>query len=454
VRRPRGDEVAQALARQHAAATDDQQRHAGVRGAHAVDGGEQLVLHADDAALDAGRVEVAHEHALAELGQAARHRHVARGERAAAEDQRLLVQPVAHAVRSDAFVVGADARAAAESDAVDVGHAEIGAHAAHVHCRAGRAREALLQHADVAGGAADVDHDGVRLLREEGRAAHRVGRTRGHGEDREACRARRAHQRAVVLRQEEGRGDAGLRHGAGERVHDRVAEVAERRVEDGGVLAFEQAHAADFRRQRDAHARQRGAQHVCGVAFLRVVDQREHPRDRDVPDLVGGEGLRRRLDLGGHHRRDLAAVELEAATDDVGVRAHGRRDVLGPAGERRQRLRGRQRETDHADPRERAPLDERVGEVGRAYHHGAQLGGAHARARDHLAQHGQHARHHVGRCGRLHGVHDLVAVHQDGIRVGAADVDSYPIHEVVLAVQKRYLAPTPNWRPSASEPMA
>ena len=62
-------------------------------------------------------------------------------------------------------------------------------------------RKALVQRADVGGGAADVDDDRLGDAGEEGGAANRIGRPAGEGEHRKALGVGRVHQRPVVLGQ-------------------------------------------------------------------------------------------------------------------------------------------------------------------------------------------------------------------------------------------------------------
>jgi hypothetical protein len=74
----------------------------------------------------------------------------------------------ADAARADGAGRGIDDAAAAEADREDVGHAEIGAHAANFHGDGGLAWKTLLQRADIRGRTADIDNNGV-MRRQTGR---------------------------------------------------------------------------------------------------------------------------------------------------------------------------------------------------------------------------------------------------------------------------------------------
>ena len=101
---------------------------------------------------------------VADICHAEAHGDVRRGQRIAAKDQRLFRQAVADAVRTDgdgAVLVLADDGAAAQTDRVDVRHAEIGTHAADGHRYTGFTRKARLNNAQIGGCPAHVDDDGI-----------------------------------------------------------------------------------------------------------------------------------------------------------------------------------------------------------------------------------------------------------------------------------------------------
>src|ERR1051325_7944699 len=101
---------------------------------------------------------------VAQVDEAGGHRHVGHGEHVAAEHQRLLGEAVAHAGRPDGQRLARHAGAAAQPERQEIRPAEERAHAADLHHAVGLAREAVAQAADVGGGAAHVDHQGLVAL--------------------------------------------------------------------------------------------------------------------------------------------------------------------------------------------------------------------------------------------------------------------------------------------------
>ena len=108
-----------------------------------------------------------------------------------------------------------------------------------------------MQCADIGGRAADINDNRLLEVREERRTAHRIGRTGGDGQHREAFGKLGAHQRAVVLRQVKRGRDASPRERLTEGPHRLVSEVVQTGVEDRGVLALEQSDATDLARDGD-----------------------------------------------------------------------------------------------------------------------------------------------------------------------------------------------------------
>jgi hypothetical protein len=192
---------------------------------------------------------------IAQPGPSGRDRGVGERQRAAAEDQRLLLQEVADAARAsaDAFRVAVNHGAAAERDRDQVRHPEVGPDAADLDSVGGLAREAVDQHADVGGGAAHVGDQGIGRAGEEGGAADAVGGAAADREYRIPEGLIEAHQRAVVLR-EQGRRRQAVR---GERVPHGLCHVAgdpgQGPVEYRGVLPLEEPERADLVAERYVH---------------------------------------------------------------------------------------------------------------------------------------------------------------------------------------------------------
>jgi hypothetical protein len=101
--------------------------------------------------------------------------------------------------------------------------------------------------------------------------------------------------------------------------------------------------------------------------------------------------------------------------------------ILGPVAEWRQRGTRRQADADRRHAREIASLNDGVGEVRGADHDGVDRTGGADRGQQ-LTQRRSDATSHVGRCRRLDRVNDGLAVEQDGVGVGATDVDSDAPH--------------------------
>ena len=79
-------------------------------------------------------------------------------------------------------------------------------------------------------------------------------RAAGYGQDRVAARVFHGHKRAVVLGKVNFRiGDSLLRQAIGESLREPLSDLIQRGVENGGVLALDQAHGADLAGNGDVH---------------------------------------------------------------------------------------------------------------------------------------------------------------------------------------------------------
>ena len=119
-------------------------------------------------------------------------------------------------------------------------------------------------------------------------------------------------------------------------------------------------------------------------------DRREHAGDRDLHRRRPGATSRprNRATASVSERREVAAVELDAAADDR--RAHARRRRPGPPASRtcgRTAWVAGLADPDHRDPAQLAPLQHGVGRVRGAQHHVRDPAGVHSRR----AQHGVEA---------------------------------------------------------------
>ena len=222
--------------------------------------------------------------------------------------------------------------------------------------------------------------------------------------------------------------DAGAGDGPAEGVDHLRRNVAQAGVHDRRVLALEQPDPADLARKGDVRARQFPREDLACLLLESIRDRRKHRGDGDGADALGA-------DVGGDadefvfiQRRDLAAVEFVAAMGEVAMVADGLLQVLGPIHHRRQRGGRRQAKPHGGRRREASPLDDGIGEMRRADHDHVDRVRRKPGALQHRVECGDDARHHVLGRRRLDARDDLLAVHHDGIRVRAADVDSDPDH--------------------------
>ncbi len=180
-------------------------------------------------------------------------------------------------------------------------------------------------------------------------------------------------------------------------------------------------------RERDGDVRpELGGEHRGRLHLELAVHGCEDARDRDGPEPPPGDVGRMPLELVVVERGDDPSVELVAAVREVARAAHRRDELLGPVDERRQRGRGGKREPHGRRGREPPGLDERVDEVRRADHHPVDVGRVERVLPVELRERADDAARHVLRGRGLDADDDAVAVHEHGVRVGAADVDADP----------------------------
>ncbi len=412
---------------QERAAADGDQGRVGRLGLHPVD---PLLEHGADAGeglLHQRGGQRGHPRAVAEVDEAGGHRDVGDGEDVAAEHERLLGEAIAHAGRPDGERrrPRGHARSTAQAEGQQVGHAEERAHAADLDHVVGLAGEAVAEAADVGSGAPHVDHQRLVAGGEEGGPAHGVGRPRGEGVDGIGLGHLRQHDGAVVLGEIERRLDAAPTQGLREGARCLAGQLDQAGVEQGRVLALEQADAAEAVGQGDGDVGALLAEDGRRLLLAGGVQWREHCGDRDRADA-------RRADAPGRlahallvERHERAAVELVAALQHDDLAADQVGQVLRPVHEGRQRGAGGQADAHGGHPAEVAPLHHRVGEMGSPDH--GRVG--FTRGRRPLDEFGQGAgdpRGHVRGGGCLHGGGHRVVLQKDGVGVGAADVDADP----------------------------
>jgi hypothetical protein len=429
----RPDDLADArypVGNQDAAAADGDERAVLLGGLHPVD---RLGEHHVGPGQRLGQHPlVAAEHVRpARAGQAqggppGRHRAVCQRGRCPAEHQRLLRQQVADAARPDAEpgrAVGHH-RAPAEGDRDQVRHPEVGPDAADLDALGRLPREAVGQHADIGGGAADVGHQRIGHPGEEGGAADAVGRAAADRQDGIAQGLVEAHQRAVVLREERHRPQAVRGQRGPHRPRHVAGHAGQGAVEDGGVLPLEQPDRADLVAERGVHVAEFALDHLGGEQLVTRRDRGEHAGDRDAVGRAADLAEEPRDGI-GVERGQVLAVELDPAVHDRGAHRHGLDQVRRPPEHGPDAVGGRPADPDHRHPPQVPALQDGVGRVGGAEHDMADPAGIGARR----PEHGVDRRHDpggdVGAAWHLGlGDHPVGGVHDHGVGVGASDVDA------------------------------
>ena len=127
------------------------------------------------------------------------------------------------------------------------------------------------------------------------------------------------HERAVVLTDEERRINLEFLQRASEGRHDRIGEVDEAGVHDGGVLALKKADAPNLVRERQAYPRNLFGENIRGSLLHFRCNRRKDRTDSRGRDTLAlqilGDVAKAKL----VQRRDLAPVELVAAFQHVAV---------------------------------------------------------------------------------------------------------------------------------------
>ena len=174
---------------------------------------------------------------------------------------------------------------------------------------------------DVGGGAAHVDDQRLVALRDEGGAAHRVGRPRGEAVDGIRLCHPRHHHGAVVLGQVEWRRDAARAQRLGECPRGPSGQLDEAGVEEGGIFALEQADAPEPVGEGDRHVGALLVENRAGLFLAVSVQGREDGGDADRADPGGTDPPRGLTHAPGVERNERSAVELVPAVAEVNVLA-------------------------------------------------------------------------------------------------------------------------------------
>ena len=300
----------------------------------------------------------------------------------------------------------------------------------------------MTQAADVGRGAADVDDDRVAEAREKRGAAHAVGGPGGEAVDGERLGRGGQHHGAVVLGEIERRGQAAGGQRLGEGAGRAPGEADQRGVEQRRVLALQQADAAELVRERHRGVGTLFAEDRRGVRLALGVERREHRGDRHRGDPGRPDPARGIAHASLVERHDGPAVVFVAALEHDDLAAHEGCEVVGPVDEGRQRRAGRQADPDRGHAGEVAPLDDGVREVRGADHDGIDRTARPHRGQE-LAKRRRDAAGDVGGRRGLDGMDDGVAVEQNRVGIGAADVEADAPHEGKRLTRGASLTRTP-----------
>jgi hypothetical protein len=187
---------------------------------------------------------------------------------------------------------------------------------------------------------------------------------------------------------------------------------------------IEQADRADLVAERGVHVAELTLDHLGGQQLMPRRDRGEHAGDHDAIGLVTDLAEESR-DRVGVQRGQVLAVELDSAVHDRGPHGNRLDEVPRPAEHRPDAVGGGPADPDHRHPAQVPALQDGVGRVGGAEHDVADP----LRLDSGRAEHGVDRGHDPGRDvgGARHlglGDHPVVGVHDHGVGVGAADVDT------------------------------
>ena len=238
------------------------------------------------------------------------------------------------------------------------------------------------------------------------------------------------HEGAVVLAEVDvSVDDAFIPQALGKAFCKALGHLPERGVQDGGVFTLDEAHGADLARDGDMDILTHDlAAELCGLELVVVADSGEHAGDGDGLDALGLHIGEEGLGSFGVEGGELLAVVLKAAADD-GAADGDLLNILGPVDHGADAGGGRRADAQDADGGEILALYNGVGALRRAEHGLMDLLGVHAGDLEHGTHRAQNAVINV--CGG--GILDIcdhrtVFVDQDGVRVGAAHVNSEFVH--------------------------
>ena len=243
--------------------------------------------------------------------------------------------------------------------------------------------------------------------------------------------------RAVVLGDEQRRIEAGIADRLLEGGDGVARQVGQRGVQQAGILALQQADAAEIGRAGDRGIGNDRGDQLGGAFLVAGVERRE---DRGDPDRAQPGRLHLLSRLGDGRlveRHEGPAVILVAAFDHPDAAAHQLGQILRPVAERRQRGRGWHAEPQRPHLGEMAALHDRIDEMRRADHHAVDALVLQRTGRTEVPERVQDTRGDVLAGRGLDGPHDLAVLDQNGVRVGAADIDADTSHDENTLLKSR-----------------
>ncbi|MND60880.1 hypothetical protein D3C80_521190 [compost metagenome] len=189
--------------------------------------------------------------------------------------------------------------------------------------------------------------------------------------------------------------------------------------------------------ERDARFRDDRTDDLGGFQLTFGCQRRKERGDADGGDAGVADLHRCVADFVAGKRHQRATVIFMAAMDHEGQRIDAFAQIIRPVDHRRQGSAGRHGDADRGDAFQTRTLDDGIGKMGRADHHGVDRRGAGRLRGDDVTDGVDDALHHIRGGGKLDGRDDFLAIDEHGIRICAADVNSDPLHAANTDLKSR-----------------
>ena len=246
------------------------------------------------------------------------------------------------------------------------------------------------------------------------------------------------HERAVILAEIHVCIDNALISQAlGKALGEALGYLPQRGVQDRGIFPLDQAHRADLAGDGNMDVLAHDLPAELGRLYLMVIaDGGEHAGNGNGLHALCLHFFKERLGGSGIQRSQLLAVIFKAATDDGAAHGH-LLNILRPVHHGTDAGGGRRADAQDADGGQILALHNGVGALGRTQHCLMDLRGIHTGDLQHRAHSAQNTVVNIRRGGILDVRHHrAVLVHQDGIRIGAAHINSEFIHDQLPPLQR------------------